>query len=102
MVQTTGRNSGTEAMTAGGSTRRIRKETRCSLFSRAAHLSFRNLLGQLRTASSMWGYLVHSRDAEDRFYRGVLGFRRYWFGAMQPDHVDWISQQVPNGHDWLE
>jgi catechol 2,3-dioxygenase-like lactoylglutathione lyase family enzyme len=48
------------------------------------------------------GYLVHSRDAEDRFYREVLGFRPYWFGAMQPDHVDWISQQVPDGHDWLE
>jgi catechol 2,3-dioxygenase-like lactoylglutathione lyase family enzyme len=48
------------------------------------------------------GYLVHSRDAEDHFYREVLGFRPYWFGAMQPDHVDWISQQVPDGHDWLE
>ena len=48
------------------------------------------------------GYLVHNRADEDRFYREVLGFRPYWFGAMQPDHVDWISQQVPNGHDWLE
>jgi catechol 2,3-dioxygenase-like lactoylglutathione lyase family enzyme len=48
------------------------------------------------------GYLVRSRDAEDRFYREILGFQPYWFGAMQPDHVDWISQQVPNGHDWLE
>lgn len=48
------------------------------------------------------GYLVHNRAVEDRFYRDVLGFRPYWFGAMQPDHVDWISQQVPEGHDWLE
>ena len=48
------------------------------------------------------GYLVHSREDEDRFYREVLGFRPYWFGAMQPNHVDWISQEVPNGHDWLE
>jgi catechol 2,3-dioxygenase-like lactoylglutathione lyase family enzyme len=48
------------------------------------------------------GYLVHSRAAEDRFYKDVLGFRPYWFGAMHPDHLDWISQQVPDGHDWLE
>ena len=48
------------------------------------------------------GYLVHQREAEDRFYRAVLGFKPYWFGAMQPGHVDWISQQVPDGHDWLE
>jgi catechol 2,3-dioxygenase-like lactoylglutathione lyase family enzyme len=48
------------------------------------------------------GYLVHSREAEDHFYREVLGFRPYWFGAMQPGHVDWISQQAPNGPDWLE
>jgi catechol 2,3-dioxygenase-like lactoylglutathione lyase family enzyme len=48
------------------------------------------------------GYLVHSKAAEDPFYRDVLGFRPYWYGAMQPEHVDWVSQQVPNGHDWLE
>jgi catechol 2,3-dioxygenase-like lactoylglutathione lyase family enzyme len=48
------------------------------------------------------GYLVHSRADEDHFYRDLLGFRPYWFGAMQPDHTDWISQQVPDGHDWLE
>jgi catechol 2,3-dioxygenase-like lactoylglutathione lyase family enzyme len=48
------------------------------------------------------GYLVRSRSAEDSFYRNVLGFRPYWFGAMKPDAVDWISQQVPDGTDWLE
>ena len=48
------------------------------------------------------GYLVHSKPAEDRFYRTVLGFRPYWFGAMQPNHVDWVSQQTPDGTDWLE
>jgi catechol 2,3-dioxygenase-like lactoylglutathione lyase family enzyme len=48
------------------------------------------------------GYLVHSREAEDRFYKDVLGFKPYWFGAMQADHLDWVSQQVPDGHDWLE
>ena len=48
------------------------------------------------------GYLVKSRTAEDAFYREELGFRPYWFGAMKPDHVDWVSQQVPDGRDWLE
>ena len=48
------------------------------------------------------GYLVRSRSDEDHFYRDLLGFRPYWHGAMKPDATDWISQQVPNGHDWLE
>lgn len=48
------------------------------------------------------GYLVHDRAAEDRFYRSMLGFRPYWFGAMKENAVDWVSQQVPDGHDWLE
>ena len=48
------------------------------------------------------GYMVHDRSKEDAFYKGVLGFRAYWFGSKQPDHVDWVSQQVPDGRDWLE
>jgi catechol 2,3-dioxygenase-like lactoylglutathione lyase family enzyme len=48
------------------------------------------------------GFLVRDRAAEDRFYRGLLGFRPYWHGAMKPEATDWISQQVPDGHDWLE
>ena len=48
------------------------------------------------------GFLVKDRAAEDRFYRDLLGFRPYWYGAMHEGAVDWISQQVPDGHDWLE
>ena len=48
------------------------------------------------------GYLVKSRTAEDAFYKEELGFRPYWFGAMKADAVDWVSQQVPDGRDWLE
>ncbi len=48
------------------------------------------------------GYMVHSKAAEDKFYRDLLGFRPYWYGAMQPGKVDWISLQVPDGHDWVE
>jgi catechol 2,3-dioxygenase-like lactoylglutathione lyase family enzyme len=48
------------------------------------------------------GILVHSRAVEDTFYRDLLGFRPYWFGGMQEGKLDWISQQTPNSHDWLE
>jgi catechol 2,3-dioxygenase-like lactoylglutathione lyase family enzyme len=48
------------------------------------------------------GFLVHSRAKEDTFYRALLGFRPYWFGGMQEGKIDWVSQQVPDGHDWLE
>jgi catechol 2,3-dioxygenase-like lactoylglutathione lyase family enzyme len=48
------------------------------------------------------GILVHNRAAEDKFYRDLLGFRPYWFGGMQDDKVDWVSQQMPDGRDWLE
>jgi catechol 2,3-dioxygenase-like lactoylglutathione lyase family enzyme len=48
------------------------------------------------------GFLVKDRAAEDRFYRELLGFRPYWYGAMHPGKVDWVSLQVPDGHDWLE
>lgn len=48
------------------------------------------------------GMQVHSRDAENAFYRDLLGFRPYWYGGMKADKTDWVSQQVPNGHDWVE
>lgn len=48
------------------------------------------------------GMLVKNRDIENTFYRDLLGFRPYWFGGMKPGETDWVSQQVPDGHDWLE
>ncbi len=48
------------------------------------------------------GFLVHNRAAEDAFYRDLLGFRPYWFGGGADGRIDWVSQQVPDGHDWLE
>jgi catechol 2,3-dioxygenase-like lactoylglutathione lyase family enzyme len=48
------------------------------------------------------GFLVRNRAIEDTFYRDLLGFRPYWFGGMNQDKIDWVSQQVPDGHDWLE
>ena len=48
------------------------------------------------------GFLVHDREKEDTFYRAILGFNPYWWGGMKDDKVDWVSQQVPDGHDWIE
>ena len=48
------------------------------------------------------GFLVHDRAREDTFYRNLLGFRPYWYGGMQEGVTDWVSQQVPDGRDWLE
>ncbi len=48
------------------------------------------------------GFIVHDRAREDGFFRTVLGFKPYWFGGMKDDAPTWISQQVPDGTDWLE
>jgi catechol 2,3-dioxygenase-like lactoylglutathione lyase family enzyme len=48
------------------------------------------------------GIMVHSRAVEDTFYRDLLGFRPYWFGGMIENRIDWVSQQVPDSHDWME
>ncbi|MGA8728509.1 MAG: VOC family protein [Terracidiphilus sp.] len=48
------------------------------------------------------GMLVHDRAREDTFYRDLLDFKPYWFGGMKEGKIDWVSQQVPNGHEWLE
>jgi catechol 2,3-dioxygenase-like lactoylglutathione lyase family enzyme len=48
------------------------------------------------------GMVVHSEEKENSFYREILGFQPYWHGGMQTGKTDWVSQQVPDGHDWLE
>lgn len=48
------------------------------------------------------GILVHDRALEDTFYRDLLAFRPYWWGGMKEGEVDWVSQQTPDSHDWVE
>jgi catechol 2,3-dioxygenase-like lactoylglutathione lyase family enzyme len=48
------------------------------------------------------GFIVHDRAREDTFFRDVLGFKPYWYGGFQENAPTWISQQVPDGTDWLE
>src|SRR6185437_12678914 len=58
--------------------------------------------GGLSTHIIHVGFIIHDRQLEDRFWRDVLGFRPYWSGGMKDDVTSWVSQQVPDGHDWLE
>ena len=48
------------------------------------------------------GFLVHSRVIDAPFCRDLLGFRPYWFGGMVEGKLDWVSQQAPDSHDWVE
>lgn len=47
------------------------------------------------------GYMTHDRAAEDKFYKDLLGFRAYWWGGRN-GKLEWVSQQCPDGHDWME
>ena len=48
------------------------------------------------------GFVVQSEQKENTFYRDVLGFKPYWRGGMHDGDTDFVSQQVPNGTDWIE
>jgi catechol 2,3-dioxygenase-like lactoylglutathione lyase family enzyme len=48
------------------------------------------------------GFVVHDRQAMDRFYKDILGFRLYWHGGMKDGVDDWVDMQVPDGTDWIE
>jgi catechol 2,3-dioxygenase-like lactoylglutathione lyase family enzyme len=48
------------------------------------------------------GYPVHNKDAENHFYKDILGFQPYWHGSKKPGRLDWYQLQTPEGHDWIE
>lgn len=48
------------------------------------------------------GVTVHDREAEDRFYKDILGFKMTWYGGKTEDRADWVDMRVPDGTDWLE
>jgi len=48
------------------------------------------------------GFIVKDRELEDKFYRGLLGFRMYWHGGFKDDGLDWEELQVPDGSEWIE
>lgn len=48
------------------------------------------------------GFIVKDHEAEDKFYRGLLGFRMYWHGGFEDADMDWEELQVPDGSEWIE
>lgn len=48
------------------------------------------------------GVHVKNPEAQDRFYKDILGFRFLWQGGPRDDRVDWISLLVPDGDNWIE
>jgi len=48
------------------------------------------------------GFVVNNREAEDHFYKDILGFHLYWHGGMKDDKDDWVAMQSRNGTDWVE
>jgi len=65
---------------------------------------FGQLLPDTRTSNRMIhsGFIVHDRQAEDRFYKDILGFNVMWYGGPKEDEVRWVDMRVPDGDDWLE
>lgn len=66
--------------------------------------NFGKFLTALRVSERMIhvGVTVKDREASDRLYRDILGFRDIWHGGMTDDRTDWVDMQVPDGSDWLE
>jgi lactoylglutathione lyase len=66
--------------------------------------NFGRFLPETRVSDRMIhaGVIVKDREAVDRFYRDILGFRLQWYGGMQDNRTDWVSMRVPEGTDWIE
>ena len=48
------------------------------------------------------GVVVYDVEAQDRFYKDILGFRFLWAGGLRDDRFDWISLLTPDGDNWIE
>jgi len=48
------------------------------------------------------GVHVKNPEAQDKFYKDILGFRFLWKGGPRDDRDDWISLLVPDGDNWIE
>lgn len=48
------------------------------------------------------GFIVKDRQAEDHFYKDILGLHLYWQGGMRDNETSWVSMQVPDGTEWIE
>jgi len=60
------------------------------------------VVSQVSTHMIHAGFVVHDRNAEDKFYKDILGFHVYWHGGMKEGEDNWVDMQVPDGTDWIE
>jgi catechol 2,3-dioxygenase-like lactoylglutathione lyase family enzyme len=69
-----------------------------------ASLSGRPTASKLSPSTRMIhaGFVVRDRQAEDKFYKDILGFHVYWHGGMKDGEDNWVDMQVPDGSDWIE
>jgi lactoylglutathione lyase len=64
--------------------------------------------GKFLPATRISGHIIHvgvtvqDREAADKFYKEILGFREMWHGGSTDQRTDWIDMRVPDGTDWLE
>ena len=68
------------------------------------HRHFGKALSEHRISDHMLhvGIHVNNPDAQDKFYKDILGFRFQWKGGPQDDRIDWMSYMVPDGDNWIE
>jgi catechol 2,3-dioxygenase-like lactoylglutathione lyase family enzyme len=66
--------------------------------------NFNKALSNKRISDHMLHVGVHVKDpdAQDKFYKEILGFRFLWKGGPRDDRYDWISLLVPDGDNWIE
>lgn len=66
--------------------------------------NFGKALSDRRISDHMLHVGVHVKnpDAQDKFYKDILGFRFQWKGGPQDDRIDWLSYMVPDGNNWIE
>ena len=48
------------------------------------------------------GIIVTKLDAEDHFYKDILGFSETWRGSSDSKVLSWTNLKVPDGQDYVE
>ena len=57
---------------------------------------------RISTHMSHVGFMVPDIDKAFAFYRDVLGFKEAWRGGSNPEKVNWVHMQVPEGTETIE
>ena len=48
------------------------------------------------------GILEGDLDAAQKFYGNILGFKEIWRGSKNPNQLNWVHEQAPDGADFIE